>query len=348
MTEKDYFGKLISVIETISSDFNSEKFYNYLNNYDGLNEYYKYCTSLDPLSSTIKYKNLRILCAQLVKYLKTTYILFNKEELKYNPCILLNYWLYSRLVNILRTEDSSVIALTLGKLELIWNDIVGHASYKSSYNKCVPDNSIVTQSDWRKRKRLYDYCVNYDSIKKIIPNFGKSCPEYWSYVESHTSLYKYFDTHCPKSNYQCPEFYKECKQYDPRDVLESFDCHAKMKQKKDEEAAANARPALPASISADQEQDSRIPGGLQSPHNGTHPTKKTGDILLGVVATSLTSGALYRFTPLGRIIRNRFGRNNNSMGNIHGGEYGLFDYASESYNPFTGGGEEHYIGYQPA
>ncbi|SCA82005.1 VIR protein [Plasmodium vivax] len=348
MVEQEFLGNIISLLGSTPDDLFSEKFYNNLNDDDGLNEYYEYCSPLGPISKDIKYRNLRILCAQLVKYLKTTYILFNKEKLKYNPCILLNYWLYSRLVNILRTEDSSVIALTLGKLELIWNDIVGHASYKSSYNKCVPDNSIVTQKDWRERRKLYEYFVNYGTIEKTIPVFKDTCPEYWSYVESHTSLYKYFDTHCPKSNYQCPEFYKECKQYDPKDVLHKFGCHARMKQKKDEEAAANARPALQPSISADQEQNSRIPGGLQSPHNGTHTAKKTGDILLGVVATSLTSGALYRFTPLGRIIRNGLGWNNNNMRNMHGSEYGLFDYAPESFNPYTGGGEEHYIGYQPA
>ncbi|KNA00875.1 hypothetical protein PVNG_06207 [Plasmodium vivax North Korean] len=90
-----------------------------------------------------------------------------------------------------------------------------------------------------------------------------------------------------------------------------------MRKKKPEEVAANARPALQEYISEDQEQNSLIQGGLQSPHNGN-------------------------------MLRNGFGRNNNNMRNMHGGKYALFDYASESFNPYAGGGEEHYIGYHPA
>ncbi|KNA01765.1 hypothetical protein PVNG_05617 [Plasmodium vivax North Korean] len=72
---------------------------------------------------------------------------------------------------------------------------------------------------------------------------------------------------------------------------------------------------------------------------------KAGHAFLGVVVTSMTSGALYKFTRLGSMLRNIFGRNNN-MRNFNGGDNGLFDYASESFNPYSG--EEHYIGYHPA
>ncbi|EDL42638.1 variable surface protein Vir4, putative [Plasmodium vivax] len=340
MVEKDIFGK---------------QFYNYLNNYEDLNEYYLYCTSLGRLSSKIKHSNLKILCEQLVKYLISTYIILNKEKLKYDPCILLNYWVYNRLVNIFGTDDISVINPSWSDLVLIWNDIVYKPSYEFKNNKCVPDDSIVTQNDWRKRKRLYEYCVNYDTIKKTIPNFGKACPEYWSYVKSHTSVFEYFEKYCSEKKYQCPKFYDECKQHDPKKVLETFDCHNQMMKKQPEDAAANARSTLQAGMPAGQEASSGMStssevsaGGSPLTRDGTHPATKTGDILLGVVATSLTSGALYRFTPLGRIIRNGLGWNNNNMRNMHGSEYGLFDYAPESFNPYTGGGEEHYIGYQPA
>ncbi|KMZ76949.1 hypothetical protein PVIIG_05902 [Plasmodium vivax India VII] len=51
-------------------------------------------------------------------------------------------------------------------------------------------------------------------------------------------------------------------------------------------------------------------------------------------------------TKAGSMLRNRFGRNNHNMRNLKIGDNGLFDYVSESFNPYSG--EEHYIGYQPA
>ncbi|KMZ77347.1 hypothetical protein PVIIG_06107 [Plasmodium vivax India VII] len=126
------------------------------------------------------------------------------------------------------------------------------------------------------------------------------CPKYWNYVERHTPLYKYFDKHCSNQNYKCPKFYTDCKKYDPREVLENFHCHAEMKKKK-ADTLAKARQELPASIPPGQEANSGMlassgfsAGGSHLTRDGTHQTTKTGDILLGVVATSLTSGALYR------------------------------------------------------
>nr|AFD10452.1 variable surface protein vir 4 [Plasmodium vivax]AFD10453.1 variable surface protein vir 4 [Plasmodium vivax] len=355
MVEQELFGSIISSLESASNELFSGTFYANLNNYEKLRLYYPDCTALDAKYSGIKYQKLRILCAQLVKYLKTTHTTFKREENKYDPCILLNYWFYSKLVSILDTEDKNVIVPALGILEGIWNDAVYNKSDKSLYNKCIPEGRIAAQNDWKKRKELYEYCVNYDTIEKTIPFFVPTCPKYWSYVESHTSLFEYFKTLCTKQNDQCPNFYDQCQKYDPKHVLPTFVCNEQMMKKKAENTAANARSTLPAGMPAGQEASSGMSnssdissGGLQSPHNGTHPAKKTGDILLGVVATSLASGALYRFTPLGNMLRNGFGRNNNNMRNMHGGEYALFDYASESFNPYAGGGEEHYIGYHPA
>ncbi|SCA82053.1 Plasmodium vivax Vir protein, putative, partial [Plasmodium vivax] len=378
----------------------SEQFYDKLND-DGdknLSMYYSKCDSLiTAYKDNNKLLRLRRTCALLVKYLKTSYTTMSNEKNAYNDCTLLNYWIYSTLVSIFNSDDSNIILHPLSLLQNIWNDIVDDPSYTSRINKCTPDGRMITQKDWRKRKALYDYCVNYDTIEKELPYFDHMCPKYWNYAESHTSLYEYFEKLCSESNDQCPNFYSMCKKYDPKYVLhrETFDCHAEMMDKKAKENTANARPALQAGIRAGQEANSGIitssevsAGGSPLTRDGSHPVEKTGNILLGVVATSLASGALYRvnikslihmyriilfkfvlyfiaiynkyvtnilyyffihkFTPLGSMLRNGLGWNNNNMRNMHGGEYGLFDYATESYNPYTGGGEEHYIGYQPA
>ncbi|CAI7719040.1 Plasmodium vivax Vir protein, putative [Plasmodium vivax] len=96
---------------------------------------------------------------------------------------------------------------------------------------------------------------------------------------------------------------------------------------------------------SEEEPDDIKPFGAPKLNENPHNVRMYGNVLLGVVATSMTSGALYRFTPLGNMIRNGLGWNNNNMRNFNGGDNGLFDYASESFNPYPG--EEHYIGYHP-
>ncbi|KNA01573.1 hypothetical protein PVNG_05019 [Plasmodium vivax North Korean] len=203
------------------------------------------------------------------------------ERNEYNDCILLNYWVYSRLVNIFQSDDASIIAGPFAILQRIWHDIVEKPSYKPRNNKCFPDGTLVTQKDWRERKALYDYCVNYDTIKKTIPSYEKICPEYWSYVDSHTSLFEYFKTRCSKTNDQCPEFYNNCKQYDPKEFLLTFSCNEQMKQKK-ADTLAKARQALQSSTADVQEQISRITGGSEVSaggslltSDGSHPVEKT-------------------------------------------------------------------------
>ncbi|KMZ77300.1 hypothetical protein PVIIG_05659 [Plasmodium vivax India VII] len=286
-----------------SKDFNSEQFYDKLyQDDDNLSEYYSECKQLTtPYMSNYKGIMLRIMCATLVKYLKTAYISLDRRNLAYNDCILLNYWVYTRLANIFGSDDPADIAPPFAILQQIWNGIIDSSSDKSRNNICKPDNSIATQKDWRKRKELYDYYVNYDQIEKYRQLYKDMCPKYWTYVDSHTSLYEYFEKHCKNPKYDCPNFYKDCKKYDPRDVLRTFGCNEKMEQKKVEDTIAKAKLELQEGRSANQEQISGIPGSSEVSAGGslltrdsTHPAKKTGDILLGVVATSLASGALYR------------------------------------------------------
>ncbi|EDL42719.1 variable surface protein Vir4, putative [Plasmodium vivax] len=308
--------------KSFSDDLISEIIYKQLDNLSGFNEYLNQCNSLPQLRMR---QSLRITCARLLKYLKT--YKFSKEDNEYDICILLNYWVYNRLNVILQSYNYSKIYQAFGEIGNIWSSFIEDNLKEVEKDTCKRMHNIVNHDDWRERKKLYDYYVNYSTIEKTIPNFTQKCPEYWTYVDSHTSLYEYFEKHCK---------------------------NPKMKQKK-ADTLAKARQELQEGRSANQEQISGIPGssevsagGSLMTRDGTHPVTQTGNILLGVVATSLTSGALYRFTPLGNMLRNRFGWNTNNMRNMHGGEYGLFDYASETYNPYTGGGEEHYIGYQPA
>ncbi|KMZ77221.1 hypothetical protein PVIIG_05880 [Plasmodium vivax India VII] len=221
-----------------------------------------------------------------------------------------------------------------GELQTMWNSLIDNPLKTSYYKKCKPDFNIAQQDDWEKRKELYDYCVDSEAIVQTANRYKDTCNDIYTYIKGKAHLYKHFNEPClSKNENKCPKFYSKCKNYHPDTLLPQLYCYEAMKK---EEATAAAALSQAGTFSSD---------GLQLKSESSPPATQAGNVFLGVVVTSMTSGALYKFTPLGNMLRNRFGWNNN-MRNFNGGDNGLFDYASEAFNPYSG--EEHYIGYHPA
>ncbi|CAI7718352.1 PIR protein [Plasmodium vivax] len=338
-----YFEKQLAIE---SMGLPSSNFYKNLNHdYKDIDKYYDDCNSL---LSHDKGNRIKIPCAQLVKYLKTKSRTLGDESYTYDDCILLNYWIYGKLFNTYNSTYSSEFFQAWGRIHLLWNDIVQKLSKNSQYKICKPDNSMVSQPYWQKRKELYDYYVDFDHLQKTANRFGK-CEDYYKYIKSKAELYEHFEKQCyPYRTSMCPDFYETCKLYKPDNVLHTLNCHNRILeeelQKKESLQASSAEAdevSEPGVIVPD------ISASSETAASSTHIVTKAGNTLLVVIVTSMTSGALYRFTPLGSMLRNGLGRNNN-MRNLNIGNNGLFDYESELFNPYTGGGEEHYIGYQPA
>ncbi|CAI7723139.1 PIR protein [Plasmodium vivax] len=346
MGDSIYLKGLDWDLKILSNGLPSENFYNTLShNTIGLNNYENKCNSIFSKKSSFYNKRL---CTILLRYLETSSKRSQAHNSAYDNCILFNYWIYGELARKYAYKYYAKVIPAFGEYNRIWNELIEDESNVAYHDKCKPDFDIAKQDDWEKRKELYDYCVNTKTLIETANNYEKTCKDIYAYIKGKTHLYERFKTQCiPEDKNKCPKFYSKCIDYHPDKVLHQLTCHKDMKE---EEASLPAAAGdLPEK--ALQDLSSSPTFSLESSQlkgDGTHPATKTGDILLGVVATSLTSGALYRFTPLGRIIRNGLGWNNNNMRNMHGSEYGLFDYAPESFNPYTGGGEEHYIGYQPA
>ncbi|KNA00984.1 hypothetical protein PVNG_03091 [Plasmodium vivax North Korean] len=324
-----------------SLDLPSEKFYERLNQDNtSLSEYNKECSSF---SSIKKNKGLRRPCALLLKYLANSEKKSEKVNWAYDDCILLNYWIYGKIYE--QRKDISKSAPAFGDLQRLWNTLIHDPRKTSYYNKCEPDNLIATQDDWWKRKELYDYFVDYNTLKGIVPIYDTHCEEIYMYLKEKDKLYKEYKENCSTTQgINCPDFFRECENKDPTILLKMLKCYGEMQSKealplKQEERPASAEtyPGL-TSVKAD------LPVDPQVPRDGTNPVTNSGNVLLGVVITSMTSGALYKFTPLGRMLRNGLGLNRNNI-NVH--DNGLFDYASGPFNPYSGG-EEHYIGYHQA
>ncbi|KNA02246.1 hypothetical protein PVNG_04477 [Plasmodium vivax North Korean] len=279
-----------SLFFSFSNELNSQRFYNHLNDIRGLSAYVQKC---EELSSFHNGKGIKNICAKLLKFLESDTISTNNDN-KYDTCMLLNFWVYRWFFDILRTKGEESIPLAYGKLQLIWNDFIKDKLEKTGKETCRPIYNLALHKDWKERKELYEYYVDYDDLINTLVGWPQRCEEIYKYVESKKTLYDHFNKGCPSENqYKCPQYYSEYEKYHPDKVLYKLDCHKYMK-KEDASPPASAG-ALPENTYQDMSSSQTFsPDSPQLKSDRTHPATKTGNILLGVVATSLTSGALYR------------------------------------------------------
>ncbi|SCO66331.1 VIR protein [Plasmodium vivax] len=358
-------SRLYSFFKIEEKELPTEVFYyNLKHDTADLTKYRNECSSLSyPFN---KNKNVIKLCEQVLKYLKTNDSTLNNQANDYDLCKLLNYWVYNRLFEILGSNENSYVYIAFGQLSRIWTTFVDVNLKKNNLNTCRPMNEIVNHFNWEKRKELYDYQVNYASLRKLVDYYDVKCIKYYDYIEKIADLYKYFDEHCSSNDSRiCPVFYKDIKQYDPNNFIRNLPCYNQMQEEKAAAAAAAAkkkavpenpetRTTLQGRASSDTGPHSENPtNGMITPdssqlmRDNSHSAIKPGDVLLGVVVTSMTSGFLYKFTPIGKRLSNRFGRKRMIGSILNEENNALFDYTSDSYNPGYGD-IEHYIGYHQA
>ncbi|KMZ95077.1 hypothetical protein PVMG_05604 [Plasmodium vivax Mauritania I] len=276
-------------LKVLSIGLSSEYFYNTLShNTKGLEKYESECIST---CTGNKFFNKR-LCTILHRYLENSSKRSKINDSAYDDCILFNYWIYGELEGKYGHNYNNKLIPALGELHRVWNDLTGGNSKEYYRDKCEPDFDIPKQDDWRKRKQLYDYCVNYESLSTTADLFKNSCEYIYSYIKSNASLYDYFNKKCKQDgNYKCPDFYSKCEKYNPNLVLSNLPCYKDMH--KEEPTAAEK--VLPEKLHPDLS-----PGGtyssddLRSKKDSSPPVTQAGNVLLGVVVTSMTSGALYK------------------------------------------------------
>ncbi|KMZ76798.1 hypothetical protein PVIIG_05399 [Plasmodium vivax India VII] len=198
----------------------------------------------------------------------------------------------------LSSSGSSYIGETFGNIVRIWNSFLEETLRKPDHETCKPNSLIVVQDDWRYRKELYEYYVNYDPLRGIVDSYPDTCIKFYRYVESKKELYKYFKERCTSSDENiCPKFYAECKQYDPESVLPTFSCHRDIIIEGD--AGLRSAPQRAHALPGSETDSEGTAGGMDSfgasnLSGNSDTVRMFGNVLLGVVATSMTSGALYR------------------------------------------------------
>ncbi|SBT53972.1 PIR Superfamily Protein [Plasmodium ovale wallikeri] len=316
--------------ELHSIDLLSKQIYDKIEfNYTDLSNYSQKC---DNIYVNKNKDEVKTICEKLLRYLEKSTALEIANP-QYDICLILNYWIYDKLNKIFGDKETSDKAF--GNFQMIWNYLTQYINKNISYyEKCKENLDIHKQEDWEKRKELYDYCIDYNTLYGTATNYGDKCEDYYEYIEQKTSLYTHFEDICSTEENRCPTFYKDCKQYNPDIVLSKFRCHNEMLKKK---AIAQPRVLQQESASGHNSLDSGLPEAVSGSPKADHLSetsqigKKVGHSILGIGPVVLTATALYRYTPIGTWFRNLGGTNPNSMSNINEGEMDGFFGDSENY-----------------
>ncbi|SBS94181.1 PIR Superfamily Protein [Plasmodium ovale curtisi] len=268
----------------------------------------KYTSLCDTNIVNNNINDIKNICKRILRYLENNTVWSDKNS-GYDVCILLNFSIYDELT-----------------------DIFGAQKRIKYYQKCKPNFNIFNYNDWKERRKLYEYYVDYSILFSTANNYNPICKEYYKKIQDKTSLYEYFEEICLSKKGNCPDFYNKCINYNPKLVLSHWQCHLQMEQEKSAALAA-LQSAKTQKTLLQKESVSYV---TESTHDTPQIGTKVGHSFLCVAPVLLTATALYRYTPTGAWIRKLGVSNSSHISNMNGGEMDGFL-----------GDSENYISYQP-
>ncbi|KMZ96638.1 hypothetical protein PVNG_06299 [Plasmodium vivax North Korean] len=168
------------IIDLPSIELPSEIFYHNLKtSYKKLYQHYEECTSLDyPHNKDLKVKKI---CAKIIKYLKNNYKEQNDSKFKDHHCNLLSHWIYEQLA-INFNINTNIPFRIYGGFQLILIDLLNGPNESQAIN-CLRKVSVLAFDNWKERKELYDYCVDYDKIMELANSSYENCKKYKEYIQ---------------------------------------------------------------------------------------------------------------------------------------------------------------------
>lgn len=171
----------------------------------------------------------KFFCYQLVRNLETAETInSNSMDTKKSRCKSLIYWMHDKVVNINKTsgikKDDNIIKDLLG----VWTNFNDSALPNNISFRCeVPDVSEFNNlEEMKKKKTMSDYCENYDTLKKILKNFGfhDNCHIYYDYFRDSLRKYREIAKKCNTNDFINESCSRFCTNDDPEDVLNTPKC----------------------------------------------------------------------------------------------------------------------------
>ncbi|KMZ83396.1 hypothetical protein PVBG_06038 [Plasmodium vivax Brazil I] len=270
----------------------------------------------------------------------------------FDVSLLLSFWLYEKLIKIYGGTNTQEITSGFSALQGTWANFFNYDRIKDSrYLKCKPEPKMLNQEDWVKRKQLFEYYVNYDTLYRTASLYLLKCQENYEKIKEFSSLYEYFRGECLTEGYECPKVFPKFESEKREYNLEILPCHKQME--KAIAAAAQVKASSHHPEGAEQRHGASNDGpekpGSKFIAPDTQITLETTDIktkvansVLGAAPVILTATALYRYTRLGPWLRRIGGGRTNNMNSMD-----TFSPYTEETGDMFSNNSENYISYQP-
>ncbi|GAW84094.1 variable surface protein [Plasmodium gonderi] len=297
----------------------SKKFFDTLNN--GVSTVINdpvYCT-------TIKYSNslLQGICSRLINYLKLHNNNLSNSYYKNIYCNLLSSWIYNQLKSYC-TNPSCVVDDVYNKIQDIFTVQYSLINLNKDNFKCQFDPISILKDDHEERIKLYDYYLQYDTIKSNFVKENDNSNIYCSYFKHIDSLCKLPHKDClTDDTNNCSKIHNICIRYNPDIFLNDEKCQEvkiqqSLHQKEDHNEQGVSFPVIATAMDEDipreshsEEKDLQLlrneGGSIDNSHLASYNTttlRTLGNAFWGIFGSFLILGILYKFSPLGRMLRN--------------------------------------------
>ncbi|GAW84386.1 variable surface protein [Plasmodium gonderi] len=316
-------------------------------------------------NSLSKYPQIKDFCSKLQNYLKNEYRYREQYTIKYEFCNLLSYWLYGQLVNMCN-ENKCDPKIIYKKISRIFSTSFHYIQSVYNFYNCELDPYINSHDDWEKRKKLYDYCQDCETIKEMYQNNKEYCERYNIYLLDIIKLYDDFKTSCTyRSGTECPVTYDKFYKCTPEKLLQYYSCQAEEVEEDEDPTADTYKEDSQTEFSSPEQNipineqnnilSSRLKAISSDERNlmnyNNNSLKIFGNILLGVIVTSLLVGALYKvntFTAIGNQLRNTIVYRKNKTNHLNKERNKLLNDTSEYLNPYYEDMQNYYVWYSTA
>ncbi|SBT31550.1 PIR Superfamily Protein [Plasmodium ovale wallikeri] len=196
---------------------------NAIKNYGNLNGHYKsynhdaICNEVE--INLVKYEEINDFCMNVTGILKNFDKLSFYGSSDIRKCTIVNLWLFDYIVNkIIKDDPSKNITAVLSELFKFWKDIISHSI-------CDIETSLQYKNYLNDIKKLYDYAINYDSLKMYTVGNSYTCSKsVKEYIELINSLYKEVKQKCDSNEYVDCKLLKDIENYYSTDYLYQVRC----------------------------------------------------------------------------------------------------------------------------
>ncbi|GAB69942.1 CYIR protein [Plasmodium cynomolgi strain B] len=171
---------------------------------------------------------------------------------------------------------------------------------------------LALQHDWKNRKKLYDYYVDYDYLLYMAKNFDKDKCIYYNKIIEMISLYNSFKDLCKTHAKRCPDVFYKFPIENIEPVLEELQCYSKINGISD--SISEATSSLqhidnkevheePAEDIADHIiDDYTVESDTQLDSGNSGIGKKFTHSILGAAPVLLTGTILYRYELVNNLL----------------------------------------------